>query len=182
MQQQCNRWKWVLLRVTALLQSAFAVLLFGLLLYALADEPIKWWSEGFWATVAVCIWTLLVLFATYGQLKAVALLITRDVGIDDLLPLRKMSWTLAAATVAFLIQLFISGSSYYAYLQMENMTQRPMDSAFYRIFIVLLCFGLLTLTNYLLSIKAYFALQFAKKEAETLMLAQLNNPLEKPLY
>jgi len=61
MQQQRNRWKWYLLRVTALLQCAFAVLLFGLLFYSLADEPINWWSEDFWATVAVCIWGLLVL-------------------------------------------------------------------------------------------------------------------------
>lgn len=182
MQQERNRWKWYLLRVTALLQSAFAVLLFGLLLYSLADEPINWWSEDFWATVAVCIWGLLVLYSAYGQLKAVASLMRNDTGMDGLYPLRKMGWTLAAATVAFVIQLFISGASFYSYLQMEAITQRPIEAAFYRIFMVLLCCALLALTNYLLSIKAYFELRFAKMEAEELMLTQLNNPLEKPLY
>lgn len=182
MQQERNRWKWYLLRVTALLQSAFAVLLFGLLMYSLADEPINWWSENFWAPLAVCIWGLLVLCSAYGQLKAVASLMRSDAGMDGLYPLRKMGWTLAAATIAFVIQLFISGTYFYASMQMASFTQRPIGAISYHIFIVLFCFGLLALTNYLLSIKAYFELRFAKMEAEELMLAQLNNPLEKPLY
>lgn len=74
MEQQRNHWKWYLLRVTALLQSAFAVLMFAALLYSLKDEPIRWWSEDFWATVAVIVWGLLVLFCSYGQLKAAATL------------------------------------------------------------------------------------------------------------
>ena len=182
MQQERNRWKWYLLRVTALLQSAFAVLLFGLLFPFLLDEPINWWSEDFWATVAVCIWGLLVLCSAYGQLKAVASLMRSDAGMDGLYPLRKMGWTLAAATVAFVIQLFISGASFYSYLQMEAITQRPIEAAFYRIFMVLLCCALLALTNYLLSIKAYFELRFMRMVAEETLLMQLSSPMAKPQY
>lgn len=182
MEQQRNRWKWYLLRVTALLQSAFAVLMFAALLYSLKDEPIRWWSEDFWATVAVIVWGLLVLFCSYGQLKAAATLLHTKTSIEGFVPTQHVLWVLIAATIALIIHLFISGSSLYAYLQLSTATQKPLDEVFYRIFIVLFCFMLLAVVNYLLSIKAYFELRFMRLAAEEALLMQLNNPMAKPQY
>lgn len=182
MQQERNRWKWYLLRITALMLGGIALLILAALLFSLTYEAIEWWSEGFWIFVFTCIWSAAVFHASYVQLSAVAFLLKTYPQPELMVPVEKMRWALGSATVALLVILFAVGSIVYSLLQIQEQSQQVLNTEFWSTLLIQGFLAILAVVNYLLSIKAYFELRFMRMAAEETLLMQLNNPMAKPQY